>query len=233
MYLHYLCPMTEDHRHRILHAAARVYALHGRGGATTRRIAEEAGVNEVTIFRQFGSKDALLDSAMRECARLEQEVMLPQPPVHPPRELFAWVRAHHASLAAMRDIVRQMMSEAVERPETAVCAAEGPSGAFAQLRQYAVQLRRQGWISDPDATLPADVRGAVSMLMGAIFADAMNREIMPAMFPQSVDDSLHAYVRIFLRGIGVASEPSVPLTRTARRSANASRGVSSPPLPTK
>jgi AcrR family transcriptional regulator len=219
--------MTEDHRHRILHAAARVYALHGWRGATTRRIAEEAGVNEVTIFRQFGSKDALLDSAMRECARLEQEVVLPQVPLQPPRELFAWVHAHHSSLAAMRDIVRQMMSEAVERPETAVCAAEGPSGAFAQLREYAVQLRRHGWISDPDATRPSDVRGAVTMLMGAIFADAMNREIMPAMFPQAVDEALHAYVRIFLRGIGVTSEPSVPLTRTARRSASSS------PLPTK
>ena len=42
-----------DNRARIIDAAARVYAAHGYRGATTRRIAEEAGVNEVTIFRQF------------------------------------------------------------------------------------------------------------------------------------------------------------------------------------
>ena len=66
-------------------------------------------------------------------------------------------------------------------------------------------------------TRPGDVRGAVTMLIGAVFADAMNREIMPAMFPQPVDDSLHAYVRIFLRGIGVLSEPSPTATRTVRR----------------
>lgn len=218
--------MIEDHRHRILHAAARVYAQHGWRGATTRRIAEEAGVNEVTIFRQFGSKDALLDTAMRECARLEQEVTLPHEPAHPERELFQWVHAHHASLAAMRDIVRQMMSDATERPETAVCAAEGPSGAFAQLRQYVVQLRRHGWIRDPEATRPGDVRGAVSMLMGAVFADAMNREIMPAIFPQAVDDALHAYVRIFLRGIGASSEPSALPVRTLRRQGNPSSPTS-------
>ncbi len=217
--------MIEDHRHRILHAAARVYAQHGWRGATTRRIAEEAGVNEVTIFRQFGSKDALLEIAMRECARLEQEATLPHEPAHPERELYQWVHAHHTSLSNMRDIVRQMMSEAAERPETAVCAAEGPSGAFAQLRQYVVQLRRHGWISEPEETRPGDVRGAVTMLMGAIFADAMNREIMTVMFPQSVEDSLHAYVRIFLRGIGVASEPSASRKRTPRRTISTSHSI--------
>lgn len=217
--------MIDDHRHRILHAAARVYAQHGWRGATTRRIADEAGVNEVTIFRQFGSKDALLEIAMRECARLEHESTLPQNPIHPERELYQWVQDHHTSLAAMRDIVRQMMSEACERPETASCAAEGPSSAIAQLRQYAVQLRRQGWISDPDATRPGDVRGAVTMLMGAVFADAMNREIMPVMFPQSVDDSLRAYVRIFLRGIGATTEPSTSAGRTVRRSNSTSHST--------
>ncbi len=209
--------MIDDHRHRIVQAAARVYAQHGWRGATTRRIAEEAGVNEVTIFRQFGSKEALLAFAMRECSRLEQIAVLPSVPVHPERELFHWVHAHHTSLASMRDIVRQMMSEATERPETAMCAAEGPSGAFAQLRQYVVQLRRHGWMGDSDETKPGDVRGAVTMLMGATFADAMNRELMPAMFPQPTDDSLHAYVRIFLRGIGVTAEPSATPVRTARR----------------
>ncbi len=218
--------MIEDHRHRILHAAARVYAQHGWRGATTRRIAEEAGVNEVTIFRQFGSKDALLEAVMQECARLEQETALPLHPQHPEQELFTWVHAHHASLSAMRDIVRQMMSEASARPQVGTCAAEGPSGAFAQLRQYVVHLRRHGWISDPSATRPSDVRGGVTMLMGAVFADAMNREIMPAMFPQSVEDALHAYVRIFLRGIGVGAEPSAALARTARRTTSYSPSTS-------
>ena len=63
--------MIDDARHRILAAAARVYAQHGWRGATTRRIADEAGVNEVTLFRQFGSKDALLATAMIMALGLE------------------------------------------------------------------------------------------------------------------------------------------------------------------
>ena len=51
-----------DIRQRILDAAKRVYAVHGFRGATTRLIAIEADVNEVTLFRLFGSKAALFEA---------------------------------------------------------------------------------------------------------------------------------------------------------------------------
>lgn len=52
-------------RDRLLDAAARVYARQGLTGATTRAIAEEAGVNEVTLFRIFESKQRLLDAVVK------------------------------------------------------------------------------------------------------------------------------------------------------------------------
>ncbi|HET8686029.1 MAG TPA: TetR/AcrR family transcriptional regulator [Methanosarcina sp.] len=50
----------EDTEQRILDAALRVFASEGYTGATTRRIAEEANVAEVTLFRKFQSKENLL-----------------------------------------------------------------------------------------------------------------------------------------------------------------------------
>lgn len=47
-------------RTRLLAAAARIFARDGLTGATTRAIAREAGVNEVTLFRLFQTKDLLL-----------------------------------------------------------------------------------------------------------------------------------------------------------------------------
>jgi len=47
-------------RDKILVAARRVFASKGFKGAATRDIAKEAGAAEVTLFRQFGSKEALL-----------------------------------------------------------------------------------------------------------------------------------------------------------------------------
>ena len=75
--------MIDDHRHRILQAAARVYTQHGWRGATTKRIAEEAGVNEVTLFRHFGSKEALLEQMIRDLAAAKADMRLP---THPPSQ---------------------------------------------------------------------------------------------------------------------------------------------------
>jgi AcrR family transcriptional regulator len=209
--------MIDDLRHRLLSAAARVYAQHGWRGATTRRIADEAGVNEVTLFRQFGSKDALLVQMMQSCTTVRSGgPTLPSVPQNPQTELHDWLAAQHAHITGMRSIVRQMISEAEERPTVGCCAAESPAAmASGELRDYLVRLRQAGII--PDHVPPVDVSAAATMLMGALFADAMHRDLMPMMFPQSVDESLHAYVRLFLRGIGVMPEHPGDDSRSASR----------------
>ncbi len=53
-------------RRRLLSAAAVVYGREGLNGATTRAIAGEAGVNEVTLFRHFHSKERLLAAVVGE-----------------------------------------------------------------------------------------------------------------------------------------------------------------------
>jgi len=208
--------MIDDNHHRILQAAVRVYAQHGWRGATTRRIAEEAGVNEVTLFRHFGSKDALLDAAIVSTVA-EQDSLLSSEPASPQAELVAWATLQHENISRKRDMVRQLLSDAAQRPDAAACAEHGPNVALTHLRDYVVQLRRNGWMSETDPIPPSEVSAAVTMFMGAVFADAMNRDIMPAMFRQPKDESLVAYVRIFLRGLGVLAEPTANASRTARR----------------
>jgi len=51
-------------RQLLLAAAARVFARDGLEGATTRAIAGEAGVNEVTLFRHFGTKEHLIKAVV-------------------------------------------------------------------------------------------------------------------------------------------------------------------------
>jgi len=59
-------------RERISAAAFALFAERGFDGTTTRAIAERAGVNEVTIFRSFGSKEALFRQVAREMLPLRR-----------------------------------------------------------------------------------------------------------------------------------------------------------------
>ncbi len=197
-----------DNRVRILEAARRVYSTFGWRGATTRRIAEAAGVNEVTIFRQFGNKEALLGAVMTDLAANQVLPPFPPVPLNPEAELILWAVAHHQRLCGMREMIRQMLGQVGERPEVASCAATGPQCAAALLREYVVRLRRNGWLDvGPNSTPAADAAAGVAMLMGTLFADAMGRDFMPEMFPTSADDAVGSYVRLFLRALGTQKTP--------------------------
>lgn len=51
---------------QILEAALEVITQQGYAGATTREIATAAGINEVTLFRRFGSKQKLLMAVVEQ-----------------------------------------------------------------------------------------------------------------------------------------------------------------------
>jgi AcrR family transcriptional regulator len=63
--------LIEARRNQILDAAAAVFAEKGFHRATTKEIAETAGVSEGTIYNYFGSKADLLIGIMTRLAELE------------------------------------------------------------------------------------------------------------------------------------------------------------------
>jgi AcrR family transcriptional regulator len=216
----------ESSRMKILSAAQRVYAEHGFRGATTRRIAEMAGVNEVTLFRIFGGKDALLEEAVRPNATRREVAVLTGEPVDPEAELTAWVSAQLGFLRERRSLIRKAMSEIEERPQFLACIREGPECAHRALSDYVAALLDRGWVEHSP-----DHGAAIAMLMGAVFADAMGREMIPENYP-SPATAPGAYARLFLRAIGVRRRP-VAATNTRTTSApngrrSAHRSGSSP-----
>lgn len=53
---------------KILLAATKLFSEYGYSGVSTRKIAEQAGVNELTLFRTFKSKSNLLQAVIRHFA---------------------------------------------------------------------------------------------------------------------------------------------------------------------
>jgi len=184
-------------RDEILAAAAHVFAQHGFRGSTTRRIADTAGVNEITLFRQFGSKEELIRQAMQYCSQFVGFTPLPDVAVDPERELTAWSESFITYLRLQSSIIRKTMSEIEERPEMSEMASSVPRQASADLCRYLAGLKRQGFITEKfDATT------AAAMLMGSIFADAVGRGMMPDVYPPS-DKAAHMYTELLLRALGV------------------------------
>lgn len=188
--------MSEPTRSQLLEAAAKVYGEVGYRGATTRRIADEAGVNEVTLFRLFGSKGALIHEAVRAHSGPSPLEPLPIVPVDPLAELTEWAERDHVFMLEYRDLTRMAMAEVGERPDCAFSTAERSICKAHELQKYVARLAEHRFIPSDEDAAPAS-----AMLMGTLFADAMGRDIMPAMFPP-LDKAPSTYVRLFLRALG-------------------------------
>jgi len=199
-------------RDEILAAAAEVFAQHGFRGSTTRRIAVAAGVNEITIFRQFGSKEVLLREAMQHMTQSAGLAGLPEIPSDPERELTGWSESFIQHLRLRSSIIRKTMGEIEERPEMSECASFVPSQASNELCQYLVALRRQGRTS-----AKFDPKTAAAMLMGAIFADAMGRDMMPDVYPHPEGKAAHMYTLLLLRALGVENGSRKTMTKQTKR----------------
>ena len=208
-----------DTRETILDAAARVFSHHGFRGSTTRRIADAAAVNEVTIFRYFGSKAALLQEAVKGLDVSECKNSLPHDPVDPLNELATWSSVLVAHLTTRSSVIRKCMGEMEERPELAARAAEAPMRATTELSAYFRRLKAKGFTKEE---FEAPV--AAAMLIGALFHDSIGREIMPGIYPRPATTAPRRYAELILRAIGVDTRPVASDRQRRKRQATNNQG---------
>ena len=207
--------MTVPTREQILTAAARLYAEHGFRGTTTRAVADAAGVNEVTLFRLFGSKVNIIVAAMRAHGVPVHVGTLPEVPSDPVAELTEWVAQQRKVFLTLRSMIRKAMSDAEENPEMPRCVARGADATYLSLRGYLERVKARGFIA-----AGADTDAAGGMLVSAVFHDALSREFMPQFFPP-VASAPRVYATLCLRSVGFeAPARTVQRPGAARRRAS-------------
>jgi AcrR family transcriptional regulator len=124
-------------RQRIIAAAFKLIGEIGYKRATTRRIAEAAGVNEVTLFRHFGTKKNLLHACAENyraggfAANLERYLT-----DHYPNDMLAMARAMMQSMAEGADYMRLMMCDSMEVPELRETMLDGWAAHTSVLADY-------------------------------------------------------------------------------------------------
>lgn len=118
-------PETAPARDRLLAAALAVFSQNGLQGATTKAIAAQAGVNEVTLFRLFGTKEALLGALL---SSMVAEVMKLDRPENDDEtwktgdlrtNLLRFAEHHFELLSGSEAFIRAMVGEARRHPEHA------------------------------------------------------------------------------------------------------------------
>ncbi len=194
---------TGEHRvagetqERILAATRQVYAEAGFRGTTTRRVAQVAGVNEVTLFRHFGTKEALVKAALKGTDSSANAAL--GEPVDPPAELMQWAVTIFEHWYAARHLISKILSDLQEFPELAPEFCDEPGSEHATLARYFSRMRELGMTTNefhPDAV--------AGMLTGGIFAHAIWRDftvLAEIQLPPQREVMQH-YVGLMLASVG-------------------------------
>jgi AcrR family transcriptional regulator len=196
--------MSIDAREKLLEVAARVYAEAGYHGTTTRRIAQEADLNEVTLFRHFGSKDALLREAIEHADQQARQRLDPEA-VDPIAEMHRWALASFERFYAQKNLIRQVMGDMVQRPAIAPRICDDTTHEFEQLVTFMARQEERGLLPSSD---PAMREAAAAMLVHALLGNALWRDLVPDMPPPDICARL--FVEVLLRAIGARTPEAIP-----------------------
>lgn len=123
-------------------AALSVLAQRGYAGATTRRIAEAAGINEVTLFRRFGDKRQLILAAIHATiARLADDGLVATGDLE--ADLVRVVE-YYSDLYQRRDgLVGTLLLEGARDPDVAALIKE-PLGAMSRIAEIFAAYQQSG-----------------------------------------------------------------------------------------
>jgi AcrR family transcriptional regulator len=194
----------EEMEKRILDAAYRVFAEAGFRGATTRRIAEAAGVNEVTLFRRFPTKDALIVAALRHFSDHTITVLaaraLPAQPRDVRAELTAYATMVLEGVLASRQAHRTALGEWGHNPALDQYLLLTTAHVYDEVHRYLVRAQEAGLLRDT-----VDPIVGAQLLLGALLGDALMRDVMPDYFPLTPSATVTAYLDVLLAGLTPAA----------------------------
>lgn len=192
-------------RTRLIEAASQVFASLGVQGATTREIARVAGVNEVTLFRHFSSKEQLLKAAIENASALQTEALeRPEAWTQDLKiDLRQYAELYNTMLEAYEDLIRTFIGEAKRHPEAAkqiIQEAAKPLGE--KLVDYLKSSQKRGSVRPDLDPLPA-----VDMFTGMLLAGMLRRSAKCTLNNYSCEDYIETCVDVFVRGISAAPIP--------------------------
>lgn len=186
-------------RDRILEGALRLFSKKSYLGATTKEIAKEAEVAEVTVFRHFPSKEKLFEEVINTYSFLPAlKGLLPQIAKMPyEKALIIIAKRFLETLTLRKDMIQIMHSEIQRYPEKIHRIYHTfIDELFETLASYFKKIQKNGILKGFDAKL------GTRAFLGMFYSYFIGEEIM--MFKKyrdsNTDRTIREFVNIFLRG---------------------------------
>lgn len=189
---------TQETRQRIITSALEMFSRLGYAQATTRALAEAAGVNEVTLFRHFGHKKNLLFACIEQrneagfAANFESILT-----GNYADDILRMARLQIKDMQASKEILRLLICEARTIPELRQALAAGSRQNLARLSAY---FQRQ---IDAGIVLPYLSADVLASAFDSLFSTNLLYETF---FQASIspwlagDEMVRNLVDIFVRG---------------------------------
>ncbi len=186
-----------------MESALLLFSTQGITATTTKQIAEKAGVNEVTLFRQFGSKQGLLLAVLKEAPVLEKMQAALSDITGANNPLTAYGSSGLELLAKVPELVRSLIGEAGLSPPENLQAL---NQAVRQANQQTVAYLLGAQLSFPPGL---SVEAAASLLNTLILGRAVIESISDGHeLWQSQADFLAAVDALFAAAKPVDLEPA-------------------------
>lgn len=189
---------TDDTRQRILQAAAEIMAEKGYSGTTTKSIADAAGVNEVTLFRHFGSKRNLLSELINQHSALPGLTSLIESQLTGDyrEDLIHLATVFFRAITERKEALRLMLCEARELPEVRDVVVQIPDQLRGLLTRYFQNRMEADEIKEMHPELMAQA------FLGMFFTYGIAREMLSSQIAAEVPQEaiIAQFVDIFVRG---------------------------------
>ncbi len=192
--LHTAGRLPGETRLRLLSATRALLAAKGRRGTTTREIADQAGVNEATLFRHFGSKDALVDACVEYyCRTVELEELLASLDGNLERDLRRIASALMQRMESVRDLIVMSLAEEDGNGIVGEAAWRAPTAIKKIVADYMAKRIAAGELSGNPLFL-------ARFFMGMVFSYVMGRKRFPEEYAAEPDQVVEFQVDVFLNG---------------------------------
>ena len=200
-YLHYYGMKKIETNERLLKATLKLISEKGYLGATTREIAHEAGVTELTLFRHFGSKERLFEELLKSYTFLPKlKELLPElEDLSCEQALVLIARRFLLTLKERKAMIKILFSEVTTYPEKIRTVYNNFIDEIrATLSGYFVILQNRGLMRK---TISPEI--AARVFLWILFSYFRSEEIMrggSGMSKRKLEKNVGEIVRIFMHG---------------------------------